>query len=118
MARIFSALLASILVAVSSFSFGEVLPAARINDTTTTASFTLGLSVAESASSVTTALTTDNVRVTGIIIPEPGQVGQQADIFVVAQLGNALYMRTHSGAFVPWDGILATLQPFQTQYTL
>src|SRR5688572_12003612 len=69
MARIFSALLVSILVAASSFSAGEVLPAARINDTATTASFALGLSLAGSASDVTTALTTDDVRVTGIITP-------------------------------------------------
>src|SRR5688572_29838714 len=100
MAKIFSVLLVGFRVAASSFATGEVLPAARTNNATTTASFTLGLSLAGNASYVPTALITDDVRVTGVIIPEQEQVGQQADIFVVVQVGNGFLMRTQSGSFV------------------
>jgi hypothetical protein len=91
------------------------LNAARITGGTSNAHFTLGLTKDNGISYVTTATTADNIRIIGTIQPEAAQVGQQADIFVVARIGTQYYMRNAAGNFVPWDFGLSNLLTFRTQ---
>ncbi len=94
------------------------LNAARVTGSSTTARFTLGLSLNNGSSYVTTATTDDSVRIIGAIQPEAAQVGQQADIYVVAMLGNSYYMRNAAGNFVPWNFSIPELVPFRSKQTL
>jgi hypothetical protein len=84
----------------------------------TTARFTLGLSLDSGSSYVTSATTADNLRIIGGIQPEAAQAGQTADIYVVANLAGSYFMRNSSGAFVPWTGAVPALVPFRTGVTL
>jgi hypothetical protein len=115
MVSVLRSLFVCLLMLVQSSHAQSVLAAARIDDASTTASFTLGLSRDNGASFETTALTTDNVRLIATITPETAHLEKQADIYVVAQLGAAFYMRNQNGGFESWNGELATLKHFQTQ---
>lgn len=117
-ARTLTLLLAALLFVACTAQAQVPLPASRFADMPSTAGFTLGLSLIDSPGLTTTALTTDQVRITGTIAPEPEQLGQQADIFVVARVGDFFYMRTQSGAFVLWDGVVSRLVPYMPAQTL
>lgn len=80
----------------------------------TTARFTLGLSLTGGSSFVTSATTADSLRIIGGIQPETSQVGQNADLYVVANLAGSFFMRNSSGSFVPWTGAVPALVPFRT----
>jgi hypothetical protein len=87
-------------------------------NSTTSSRFTLGLSLDGGNSYVSSATTTDNLRIIGGIQPEAAQVGQTADLYVVANLAGSYFMRNTSGAFVPWTGAVPALVPFRTGVTL
>ena len=87
-------------------------------NSTTGSRFTLGLSLDGGSSYVVSATTTDNLRIIGGIQPEAAQVGQTADLYVVANLAGSYFMRNTSGAFVPWTGAVPALVPFRTGVTL
>ncbi len=84
----------------------------------TTARFTLGLTLNNGFSYVSTATTADSVRIIGTIAPEAAQVGQPADIFVVAKIGPSFFMRNTSGNFVPWNFSIPELVAYRTKQTL
>lgn len=86
--------------------------------TATTARFTLGLSKDGGTTFTSTAVTSDNIRLIGTVRPEAAQVGQTADIFVVANYNGQFFMRNSSGAFVPWNGQVASIVPYLTGRTL
>lgn len=86
--------------------------------TATTATFTIGLSKDGGTSFTTTAATSDSIRLIGTVKPEAAQVGETADIFVVANYNGQFFMRNSNGAFVPWNGQVATIVPFLTGRTL
>ena len=85
---------------------------------TTSSRFTLGLSLDGGSNYVVNATTADNLRIIGGIQPDAAQVGQAADIFVVANLAGSYFMRNSSGGFVPWTGAVPALVPFRTGVTL
>src|SRR5688572_20692641 len=78
------------------------------------ASFDIGISLDGGTTFVSSAMKSDTVLIRGRIHPEIDNIGQSADIFVVDYLAkdNSLVMGTTSGAWVPWDGSVSTLQPF------
>ena len=84
----------------------------------TSARFTLGLSKDNGSSYVTSATTADSIRIIGTIQPEPAQLGQPADIYIVARIGTQYFMRNAAGNFVPWSFAIPELVPFRTQQTL
>jgi hypothetical protein len=94
------------------------LPATRLSGATTTAGFTLGLSLTNGTTFQTTALTTDSLKLMGTIKPEPTQVSQDADIYVVAELGGNWFMRNQDGNFVPWNSSVPSLVAFRSKQTL
>jgi len=85
---------------------------------TSAASFTLGLTRDNGASYQSAISFGDIVEIVGHISPEPSQLGQLADIFVVAQAGPGFYMRTLDGQYVPWSGSLPELLPFREDVVL
>lgn len=82
------------------------------------ASFSLGLTRDNGTSYQSAIAFGDIVEIIGRITPEPGQLGQLADIFVVAQAGPTFYMRTLDGQYVPWSGSIPELQPFREDVVL
>ena len=66
-------------------------------NSTTSSRFTLGLSLDGGSNYVVNATTADNLRIIGGIQPDAAQVGQAADIFVVANLAGSYFMRNSSG---------------------
>ncbi len=105
-------------LSVAQTTTAPQLPAARITGAATSASFTLGLSRSNGATFETTALTTDSIRLIGTIAPETAQIGQPADIYVVAALGSTFFMRNQAGDFVPWNGAVPSLVPYRSGQTL
>ncbi len=122
LARILAVSLAGWLAAASALgqtSSATSLPGARVaNPSSTSASFSLGLSKDNGASFESSALTSDTIRLIGTIRPESAQINQKADIYVVAAVGASFFMRNLAGNFVPWDGQVGSLVPFRSQETL
>lgn len=85
-----------------------------------TSTFSVGVSRDNGATFVSTATVGETVLIRGEIRPEAANVGQPADIFVVARLldNNTFLMRTSSGAWVSWNGTVSQLQPFRRNEVL
>ena len=83
------------------------------------ATYAIGLSLDNGATFVETARATDAVSISGIIRAEPGNVGQKANIYIVALAnGTSWVMRNSAGVYVPWDGSVPALTPFLRDQTL
>jgi hypothetical protein len=82
------------------------------------AGFTLGLSLTNGATFQTTALTTDSLKLIGTIKPVPTQLGQDADIYVVAELNGNWFMRNANGDFLPWNSLVPNLVAFRSKQVL
>jgi hypothetical protein len=84
------------------------------------ATFALGMTRDNGATYITTANVTDTVLIRGEIHPEPSQVGQAADIFVVDRVltTGEFRMRTQDGVWVPWNATVSTLVPYRERATL
>lgn len=82
------------------------------------ATFAVGITLTGSTF-VNTAAVNQSVQIRGEIRPEPANVGQSASIYVVDRLlGGAFMMRNQSGAWVSWNGSVASLVPFKVNETL
>jgi hypothetical protein len=118
MLKLFYGLIAY-LVLFAQTSIAQIdLPSVRLSGAATTAGFSLGLSLTNGATFQTTALTTDSVRLIGTIKPESAQLGQEADIYVVAELGGNWFMRNQDGNFVPWNSSVPSLVAFRSKQPL
>ena len=84
------------------------------------ASFALGMTRDDGASYANSASVSDTVQIRGELYPEPANVGQTADIFVVDRLvgTNEFRMRTQDGLWVPWNATVSTLVPFRENVPL
>lgn len=84
------------------------------------ATFALGMTRDNGATYNTTAHVTDNVEIRGEIRPEPNQIGQLADIFVVDRIltTGEFRMRTAAGVWVPWNATVSSLVPYRERVTL
>lgn len=91
-------------------------PASTVVDTNAT--FAIGLTADAGISWRQSAGPQDLLRIVGRVRPEAAQVGQAADVFMVVRTGAGFLMRTVTGAFVPWSGQVADLQPFRQQVVL
>jgi hypothetical protein len=82
--------------------------------------FALGMTRDNGATYTSTASVNDTVTIRGEVRPEPANVGQTADIFVVDRLlgTNEFRMRTQDGVWVPWNVTVATLVPFREDVPL
>lgn len=94
------------------------LPTISTDGKTYLATFAAGLSRDNGSSFATTATTHDSVLIQGRINPDPAHIGAKGDLYVVVRTGNQFVMRVASGAFLPWNGYVATLLPFQENITL
>jgi hypothetical protein len=83
-------------------------------------SSTFGVGITLNGSTfVNTAAVNQSVQIRGEIRPEAANVGQTASIFVVDRLlGGGFMMRNQSGAWVSWNGSVASLAPFKVNETL
>lgn len=82
------------------------------------ASFALGLTLNNGSSYTSIASVNDQIKIKAFITPEPQQIGQTADIFVVDRVNLDFKMRTQDGVFIPWDGIVSHLVPFKEDVVL
>lgn len=84
-----------------------------------TATFAIGMNLGSATVYVDTAKSSEAITVTGVVRPETGQVGQVVDVFVVERVNlTSFLMRNASGAFVPWNGSVASLTPYMKGVTL
>jgi hypothetical protein len=81
--------------------------------------FALGMT-RDGTTFVDSASVADTVQIRGEVRPEPAQVGQTADIFVVDRLlgTNEFRMRTRDNVWVPWNVMVSTLVPFREDVPL
>lgn len=59
----------------------------------------------------TTATPSQTITLGAEFNPDSSHIGLGADLFVVIELGGALFMRDQQGGFAPWDFSLSTLTP-------
>jgi hypothetical protein len=116
-------LLARTMVAGQTRTTPTEVNAARFNGTglgaETNATFAIGLSRDGGSTFEDSARLTDTVTIRGIIRPEPGQLGQRADLFVVDRVNGNFTMRNLDGLFENWTtGRIADLVPYKENQTL
>lgn len=94
----------------------QSLPATRLaTPATSTAGFAAGMSKDGNKTYVGTAATIDSIAISAQIRPEAGHVGQPGNLYLVVMTGPGQFiMRNQAGAFVPWNGDVATLTPTST----
>lgn len=118
-ARLLLALLLSSAGAGLFAQDGEVqIQASGSDGSSPPASFTLSMRVGSSQTLSSTAYSTESITLSGSISTAAGDVGKNADIYVVVASGNSFYMRTSSGGFTPWNGNSASLSPTVTSIEL
>ena len=76
----------------------------------TTAQFYAGNTADDGASFATKFAADQAITILADIHVEPNHVNSVENIYLVVVLGEEMYIRVETGAFVPWDGNLATLQ--------
>jgi beta-lactamase class A len=98
----------------------QSLPATRLaSPSTSTATFAAGMSKDGNRTYVTTAATIDTLGITAQIRPEAGHVGRPGKLYLVVMTGPGQFiMRNQAGAFLPWNGDVATLTPTSTVASL
>jgi len=96
----------------------ELLPTAATDGKTYAAKFAIGLSIDGGKSWQTKANLNQTVRIVGSLDPDPAHVGKSGDIFVVESWNGVLTMLTANGAWLPWSGKVADLQPVRDNVVL
>lgn len=92
------------------FGFRHVGPGAVADSNAT---FAIGMSLDGNTTFVDNARISDNISITGLVRPEPGHVGQIADVFVVDRFNITEFtMRVPGGDYIPWNGNVSALVPF------
>ncbi|MDY6982927.1 MAG: hypothetical protein SV422_07550, partial [Pseudomonadota bacterium] len=107
-------LLSSFISFVASPAVAGPMPflqAAATDGTTYDARFALGLSVDAGNSWQSSVNLKQSVLIKGAVEPAPAHVGNTGDIFVVEWYAGRLSMLTRDGAWQPWTGRIADLQP-------
>jgi beta-lactamase class A len=91
----------------------QTLPGTRLaSPSTTSATFSAGMSKDGNRSYVGSAATTDTIAISAQIRPEAAHVGQPGQLYLVVMTAPGQFiMRNASGAFVPWNGEVGTLVP-------
>ncbi len=85
----------------------------------TSSSFIIGLSRDQGISFENDIQTDDIVEMSGVYRAEPGQINQQADLFVVSRVdGITFWMRNLAGEFLSWNGSISQLVPAYESETL
>lgn len=94
----------------------QSLPSARLaTPSTSTASFSAGMSKDGNRTYVGSAATIDTVAISAQIRPESAHVGKPGNLYLVVMIAPGQFiMRNAAGAFVPWNGDVATLTPVST----
>ncbi|MDT8397071.1 MAG: hypothetical protein RQ899_00440 [Pseudomonadales bacterium] len=104
----------------------SVLQTARFGSTGSaagsTAGFALGVS-RDGGQNYSTSLTAGSViQLDALIVPEQAHVGTAGDLYVVNRIttetGDSWLMLNSDGIFVPWNGRVPALAPFQEQVSL
>jgi hypothetical protein len=94
------------------------LPTASTDGKTYAAKFAVGLTLDGGKSFITAANTGVQAQIQGTITPDPAHIGKKGDLFVVLNIGGSFNMRNVDGAFVPWNGQIASLVPAREGVTL
>lgn len=81
---------------------------------TSSAVFAGGATINGGANFLTTIPADQKPGILATLTPAAADVGQEADFFMVANAGDAWFMRTATG-FIPWDGMVPNLVPFATK---
>jgi len=97
---------------------GARVPSAGISGAGTSATFAIGITTDNGLSWRNSATPTDQLRLVGKVRPEASQIGQAADIYLLAKVGAVVLMRRTDGAFEQWSGDLSELVPFRQQAML
>ena len=99
-------------VATTSASQAQVITNDR---SPTTASFKLGASSDLGKTTQTSFAGGDTVVIAGAVMPQAADIGKSGDIFIVLRTTTATAegwsFRNSSGTFIPWNTMVATLQP-------
>jgi hypothetical protein len=114
LAMVLLAALTQTSYAQSGSASRKELPSTRVaSPSTSSATFAIGMSKDGNQSFVETAATTDNIGISGVIRPESGHVGQAGNLYLVVMVTPGQFiMRNQQGAFVSWNGDIATLTPY------
>jgi hypothetical protein len=89
-----------------------------------TSTFAVGITKDNGATYVSTASVSETVQIRGEVKPEPANVGQMGNIYLVDRIvdnngGHVSFsMRDKSGVWLPWDGTVALLVPLIENTTL
>jgi hypothetical protein len=97
---------------------GMRAPSAGNSSTVTSASFAIGVTTDNGLTWRQNATPTEELRIVGKVRPVAAQIGQAADIFLLARDGAVILMRRTDGAFEQWSGQLSELVPFRQQAIL
>ncbi len=97
---------------------GMRVPSAGNSSAGSSASFAIGITTDNGLSWRNNATPTDQLRLVGKIRPEASQIGQAADIYLLAKTGAVVLMRRTDGAFEQWSGQLSELVPYRRQAKL
>jgi hypothetical protein len=121
LALVTSAILCSAVVAqgTSITELGGMrVPSAGNSSAGASASFAIGITTDNGLSWRNNATPTDQLRLVGKVRPEASQIGQAADIYLLAKTGAVVLMRRTDGAFEQWSGQLSDLVPYRQQAKL
>jgi hypothetical protein len=120
-ALVTSAVLCSVVVAqgTSITELGGMrVPSAGNASVGSSASFAIGITTDNGLSWRNSATPTEQLRLVGKVRPEASQIGQAADIYLLAKAGAVVLMRRTDGAFEQWSGQLSDLVPYRQQAKL
>lgn len=82
----------------------ELIQGAVLKGDLSPTTFSMGMQLTTGSDYLSEASTTDAIRVTGNIYPDPEVIGELADIFVVVASPAGLFMRDIDGSFISWNG--------------
>ncbi|MES3008870.1 MAG: hypothetical protein V4751_13975 [Pseudomonadota bacterium] len=97
---------------------GARVPPAGNSSVQTHATFAIGITTDNGLSWRNSVAPTDTLRLVGKVRPEASQIGQSADIYLLAKAGAVILMRRTDGAFEQWSGNLSELKPYRQQTRL
>lgn len=97
---------------------GARVPPAGSASVVTNARFAIGITTDNGVSWRSGVAPTESLRIVGRVRPDASQIGQAADVYLLAKDGAVVLMRRSDGAFEQWNGQLNGLLPFQQQTIL
>jgi len=77
-----------------------------------------GVSIDGGSDNVDRVVDTDNIAITGTIIPEQDHIGQTGDLYIVLAYAGQLFFKNTSDAFISWNGELEDLGAYREDVTL